>query len=105
MTRPEYITGAQLVFEGGSLHLDFRKKRGHFAFTDEQLEPIREYDEDGVWDGYLVRLPDPELEAIRDFLNKWLSPAKMSISSPSEASAGNPATDEPGNTSSNQADQ
>lgn len=68
----EHLTGAQLVFEGGSLMLDFRKGRGNFAFTDDQLEPVREVDEDGVWDGYLVRLPNSELEAIRDFLNKWL---------------------------------
>jgi hypothetical protein len=73
MTR-ERLTGAQLVFEGGSLGLDFRKRRGNFAFTDEQLEPVREYDEDGVWDGFLVKLPNSELEAIRDFLNKWLPP-------------------------------
>lgn len=68
----EHLTGAQLRFEGGGLTLDFRKGRGHFAFTDDELEPVREYDEDGVWDGHLVRLPNSELAAIRDFLNKWL---------------------------------
>lgn len=74
MSRPDYLTGAQLVFEGGSLHLDFRQKRGHFAFTDDELEPISETDEDGTWEGQIAKLPDSELEAIRDFLNKWLIP-------------------------------
>lgn len=70
--RTSGLTGAQLCFEGGGLCLDFRGKRGHFAFTDEELEPIRELTEDGVWDGFLAKLPNSELEAIRDFLNKWL---------------------------------
>jgi hypothetical protein len=77
----EHLTGAQLVFEGGALLLDFRQQRGHFAFTDDELEPIREHDEDGVWDGYLARLPNAELEAIRDFLNKWL-PVDKPVAAP-----------------------
>lgn len=68
----ERLTGANLVFYGGSLSLDFRKGGGHFAFTDAQLEPVREVDEDGVWDGHLVRVPQSELRALRDFLNKWV---------------------------------
>ena len=113
----ERLTGAALVFEGGSLQLDFRKKRGHFAFTDDQLEPVREYDEDGVWDGFLVKLPNSELEAVRDFLNKWLPPqpshtggvteivtddacdllfpAENDANSPAEGRAGNLPPDEP----------
>lgn len=76
MASVQHLTGAQIVFEGGSLVLDFRRKSGSFAFTDDQLEPVREYDEDGVWDGYLVRLPGSELAAIRDFLNEWLPKAE-----------------------------
>lgn len=87
--RPEYLTGAEMVFVGGSLNLDFRKKRGHLAFTDEHLEPVREYDEDGVWDGYLVKLPNSELVAIRDFLNKWLPPAESGDAVGQSPSAGN----------------
>lgn len=93
--RPDGYTGAQLVFEGGSLILDFRKNGGHFAFTDDELEPVREYDEDGVWDGFLAKLPYAELEAIRDFLNKWLPPAESGAHSPSEASAATETLDDP----------
>ncbi len=88
-------SGAALSFEGGNLVLNLRgypdPGSGQFAFTDDDLEPVREYDEDGVWDGFLVKLPSSELLALRDFLNKYLSPAASALSAdtagPTEQSA------------------
>jgi hypothetical protein len=77
---------AQLSFEGGALIVMVEGHpgpgSGHFAFTDDELEPVREYTEDGVWDGFLAKLPASELMAIRDFLNKWLPPTPAGNSRP-----------------------
>jgi hypothetical protein len=85
--RPPMKRGAALGFEGGTLHLRLAgypdPGSGHFAFTDDELEPVREYNEDGVWDGFIVKLPSSELLAIRDFLNAWL-PAADQPASPTQ---------------------
>jgi hypothetical protein len=91
--------GAALSFDGGNLQLNLRgypdPGSGHFAFTDDQLEPVREYDEDGVWDGFLVKLPASEIIALRDFLNKWLPPAEGRPSDlAAQPTTSAPATDE-----------
>lgn len=73
--------GAQLIFERGGLTLNLEgyadPGSGQFAFSDDDLEYITEWDdEDGKrWDGWLAKLPATELAAIRDFLNKYLPPA------------------------------
>jgi hypothetical protein len=68
-----------LVFEGGTLIIELEgfaePGRGRFAFSEDDLEPVRDYDEDGrPTDAMLANLDASELLAIRDFLNEWLPP-------------------------------
>lgn len=76
-----------LVFEGGTLVLNMEgyadPGSGHFAFTEDDLHPLSEYDDEdgGRWDGFLAKLPASELVAIRDFLNTHL-PAETDLSGP-----------------------
>lgn len=69
---------AALSFEGGGLIINLEgysdPGSGHFAFTDDELEPITEYDDEtgARSDLMLAKLASSELLAIRDFLNEWL---------------------------------